>query len=158
MIATEFPTKYTFITIEEAGLDWSSQNIMTDYGYVDGYLRGYNFEFKHKDTGKISYGSARFIYGSIEKDLTEDLAVKFVGTPFSIEASNGYLPTGRVIFRGYFTSHWDPVERDEYIEDASHEIEALIGQCNLIPKENVDVELSLFDNMENPSMASSIHY
>jgi len=137
---------FSFITAKEAGLDWDVSNATTDYGYVPGFLRGYNFEFRHKETGKLDYSSCRFFYESVIRELENSDMAKFEGTPFYLESLNGYEPTGRAIFRGYYTEYWYEEERDWCVEEASDEVEALINASYGEQLENFSWDSSVENN------------
>ena len=77
-------------------------------GQVDGLVHGWSFEFVN-DKGEISYNSVYYSHGTPERNAEERYN-------FETERMNGWEPTGRVVFRGYATEHYDPEERDYYVK------------------------------------------
>lgn len=83
----------------------------TGYDIPDDEWKGLTHEvnawqFECTKDGEISYSSVTFNYGMPEDcEITVDLC-----------RWNGWEPTGRVIFRGYYTEHYDFDERDFYYE------------------------------------------
>ena len=84
-------------------------------GVIDGLCCGWQFEFKNAE-GKLNYNSVTWYAGTPEQYC--DTWLRYgEDALFETERWNGYLPTGRVIFRGYGEELWDACERDYYIKD-----------------------------------------
>ena len=93
------------------GYDIEDKNYV---GVIPGLCCGWQFEFE-KD-GKIDYNSVVFFEGNAEEYC--DTWLRYgEDALFEIERMNGWVPTGRVIFRGYAESFWDDEERDWYVEE-----------------------------------------
>lgn len=73
------------------------------------YANGWQFECE-KD-GKIGYSSVAFGYGMPD--------AKDFETTIDLCRWNGWEPTGRVIFRGYYEEYYDCDERDWYYEEVT---------------------------------------
>lgn len=76
-------------------------------GLIPGYLCGYNFEVT-KD-GVTDFASCTFSYRTPDDlmNSNEDYYSDFL-------LDCGCIPTGRVIFRGYYTEEYDINERESY--------------------------------------------
>lgn len=149
-----FP-QFEYVTVDEAGTTgWNTGNDSRNYGYVDGLVRGFNIEFKHKETGEINYNSANFVEGNIEDYYRERIEEwGDVGyTPFEVETRNGYEPTGRAVFRGYGVERYDEEERDTYIEDV--DIDKYLEERGMVlkPAEEIDTHKSIMENITNAEL------
>lgn len=107
-------TKFEVITISESEAGYRIPD-KKFRGFIDGLVCGWQFEYKGDD-GKLYYGSTVF-----ESCTPETYANRYStdsGLSWLEEyvAHNGRL-TGRVVFRGYAVTRWDPEERDEYVVD-----------------------------------------
>lgn len=100
--------RFEVITLSEALVDWQELHHHRDIGQVNGVLRGYNVEVVDAD-GKIDYTSMVSTYDEPDSDNRD---FEYV---ISASAANGYRTTGRVIFRGYFAEHYDPDDRETYL-------------------------------------------
>lgn len=118
--------KTTVITMKEylkrSGETWNISNDCEFLGVIPGYVCGFNLEVE-KD-GKISCGSCVFDndYEEIRNTISE---YNDLGISEELCSYNGWKPTGNIVFRGYFTEHWDFEERDNYYTDASEEVKNL---------------------------------
>lgn len=83
-------------------------------GVFDGLCCGWQFEFKN-DKGELEYNSVCWYEGTPEEYCDTWLRYGEEAL-FEIERYNGYVPTGRVIFRGYGKEYWDSEDRDWYIK------------------------------------------
>lgn len=120
--------KTNVISFDEAvvrgNLNWHKRNICDFHGVIPGYVCGFNLEVM-KD-GKIGYGSTCFtndyeeILNPWENDVWNDL-----GISEDLCNCNGWKATGNIVFRGYYTEHWDSCEREEYFTESSDEVENL---------------------------------
>lgn len=116
------------ITLDEANargkMNWSKENDCEFHGIIPGYVCGFNLEVT-KD-GKFKYASCVFtndfeeILNPEDNEYWNDL-----GISENMYASNGWKSTGNIVFRGYYTEHYDYDEREEYFMDASKEVEDL---------------------------------
>ena len=83
-------------------------------GLLDGYVCGWQFEYLGDDN-KLYYGSCAY-----EACMPEQYAYRWMDGELSwleeFTQHNARL-TGRVIFRGYAVTRWDPEEHDEYVVD-----------------------------------------
>lgn len=76
-------------------------------GLIPGLLCGWQFEFINAN-GEINYNSVTF-----EHMTPERLAYQYgEENAFMIERWNGWQPTGRVIFRGYYEEYYYAEEHD----------------------------------------------
>lgn len=122
--------KTTIITVDEAikkGANWTDEakeNACDFHGYMPGYVMGFNLEVIRD--GKYGYGSCVYT-NDYQEILNPDYCENWneLGLSESCCALNDYRATGNIVFRGYFTEHYDPVEREEYVKKASEEVEAL---------------------------------
>lgn len=104
--------KFQVITVNEFnkdhGTNWKSP--MSEYkGELIGLYIGVTPETVLKD-GTLGAESTTFIY-NIEY-LNDDF-----WTWHREDVSHRYHWTGRLVFRGYYTSHYDYEEREEYFEE-----------------------------------------
>ena len=123
---------FTVIQPSEAHTDWTVKD-QKYYGFVPGFIRGWCFEFKNEN-GEYAYNSMN-CFGVEPEQYVDTLGED----AFLIERFNGYEPTGRVMFRGYFTEHYDPVERDWFVEDVPEDrvverIKEVFHDWNEIPR------------------------
>lgn len=118
--------KTTVITMKEylkrSGETWNISNDCEFLGVISGYVCGFNLEVE-KD-GKIGCGSCVFDndYEEIRNTMND---YNDLGISEELCSYNGWKPTGNIVFRGYFTEHWDFEERDNYYTDASEEVKNL---------------------------------
>ena len=118
--------KTNVITMKEflkrSGKNWEITNDCEFHGVIPGYVCGFNLEVE-KD-GKIDCGSCVFDndYEEIRNTLSD---YNDLGISEELCSYNGWKPTGNIVFRGYFTEHWDFEEREFYYMDASEEVENL---------------------------------
>ena len=88
-------------------------------GLIPGLCCGWQYEYSN-DKGEITYSSV-----SWEEESPEDYAYRWLDNGRSwLESSLGcgfgetdWRFTGRVIFRGYAESFYDPEERDWYVKE-----------------------------------------
>lgn len=107
--------KYVIIDKEEAKKITGWETFMVDYEYrgvIPGYFCGYNFEVITRD-GKIDFFSTTFTCLTPDELMNSDCEyyAEFI-------EDCGCKPTGRVIFRGYYTEGYDFDERETYYEIA----------------------------------------
>lgn len=100
---------FKMITIDEFnkdhGTEWKAP--LSEYkGEIPGFYIGVTPEIILKD-GTLDAESTTFIYGI--EDLNDDF-----WTWHRSDMSYKYEWTGRLVFRGYYSSHYDYEERDEY--------------------------------------------
>ena len=81
---------------------------------IPGIVNGWMFEFRDKK-GNINYNSTSYHWGTPE-DYCDSWLQYGEDALFEMERWNGYEPTGRVVFRGYATEHYDVDEHDWYVE------------------------------------------
>ena len=89
---------------------WPTAKSYKDKGIVPGYLRGYNIEVT-TSKGVTDWMSAHFIEGEPEEHFNEDFEVWH-------RQEWGFVPTGRIAFRGYYTEYWYAEERDWCVKEA----------------------------------------
>lgn len=126
----------TIISVEEAinnGYKWSKTNNDCEFkGYIPGYLCGFCIEVE-KD-GKIDYCSmvATDDFDEILIPDYFDSTWNDLGISADLAITNGWTPTGNIVFRGYYTSYYDWEEREDFIKDASEEVINLFNKycCN----------------------------
>lgn len=118
--------KTTIITVDEAikknTWTWGHRENDCEFlGEVPGYVCGWDVEVKRGD--EISYCSMTCT-NDFEEIILPDADYNWNELGVSAENAkwNGWEPTGVIVFRGYFTEHYDPFEREEYIKDASKEV------------------------------------
>ena len=117
--------KFEIIKVSEANVDWNEED--REYvGVIPGYAAGFNFEVVDNN-GKIDYMSAHYI-DEDPSEMVENYYKDLGADYFDVVRWNGFEPTGRVIFRGYAIEHYDPEERDWYIEDAHEEAMASLKE------------------------------
>lgn len=83
-------------------------------GMIPGLCCGWQFEVINED-GELAYLSVMF-----EEETPEEVAYRWMDGELSWLESGlrcNARFTGRVIFRGYARSEWDPEERDYYVVD-----------------------------------------
>lgn len=91
----------------ECGLHWGDVSY-DDLGACPGYLRGYNLEMRKGDL--VDYASMFCTY------LDCDYSNPEVCSTVDLCAGNGWTPTGRAVFRGYFRESYSIEDRDFYVE------------------------------------------
>ncbi len=103
---------YTFKITEvvPASSIWPNVKSFEDKGAIDGYLRGYNIEVT-TSKGITDWMSAHFFEGEPEEHFNGEFEVWH-------RKEWGFVPTGRITFRGYYTEHYDYEEREEYVKEA----------------------------------------
>ena len=117
--------KTNIITLDEAiirgELDWSKDNDCEFHGIIPGYVCGFNLEVE-KD-GKIGYGSTCFTndFEEIRNPWTND-HWNDLGISEDLCNCNGWKSTGNIVFRGYYTEHYDFDDRETHMENASEEV------------------------------------
>lgn len=110
--------------LERSGETWKMENDCEFRGIISGYVCGWNLEVE-KD-GKISCASCVF-----DNDYEEVRNPNYtrnwndLGISEDLCELNGWKATGNIVFRGYYTVHWDFEEREEYYKEASEEVENL---------------------------------
>ena len=114
--------KTNVITIEEfnnrSGKNWTTDNDCEFYGVIPGYICGFCVEAE-KD-GKISAASRCYTNDWEEiRNPNYDRDWNSLGISEDLLNLNGWTATGNIVFRGYFTEHYDFSEREEYYVDAS---------------------------------------
>lgn len=138
---------FEYVDVSDTNTGWPKP-VEKDYGCIPGFVRGFNVEFKHKDTEEIVYGSCIWDPGNIEDYFQQQIDdwgdIGFV--LFEAEKSKGYEPTGRAVFRGYGQEVYDPTERDFCIEDAN--VQKWLRQSGLTLKDKIDRHASIYDNTE----------
>jgi hypothetical protein len=98
---------------------WETAKVYKDKGIIPGYLRGYNIEVTTTD-GRTDWLSANYIWGEPEDALNDEYNLWR-------RSDWGWVPTGRITFRGYYTEHYDFEEREEYVvnaDDVNEEVTA----------------------------------
>lgn len=102
------------VTVNDIKPNWGEPK-MENKGVVPGYLRMFNFEVENIETGDVDYMGATGFYGT-PKQFIEEWAYGDDDTHyFDTVLYKGFKPTGRVVFRGYYTEKYDPYERDSYV-------------------------------------------
>lgn len=85
-------------------------------GYIDGLCCGWQYECTN-DKGELKYGSVVWLESY---ETFEDYANRWTndnGKSWLLDMwDEGWDFTGRVIFRGYARSYYDPVDRETYVE------------------------------------------
>ena len=86
---------------------WGTDMDQEYKGLIPGYLCGYNFEVTKN--GVTDFASCTFSYSTPDDIMNsnEDYYLDFL-------LDCGCIPTGRVIFRGYYTEEYDINERESY--------------------------------------------
>lgn len=120
--------KTTIINVDEAiargNYNWKKLDNDCEFkGYFPGYTTGFCLEYI-KD-GQIVYGGM-----TCTDDFDEILVPSQdhntpwndLGISAECASFNGCIPTGTIVFRGYFTKQYDWHEREEYVVDASKEV------------------------------------
>lgn len=127
----------TVVSPETAALDgfypWlGAENDCEYHGMLDGYCAGFCVEVRTAD-GKLGYSGVDFVPSNEGTDIllpeleNGSLADGYNGLgimAFSCLHSGNTL-TGRIVFRGYYTEHYDWRERETFYKDASAEVEEL---------------------------------
>lgn len=86
---------------------WPTAQDFQDFGPKPGLMRGYNIEVT-TSKGVTDWMSAFFTYDEPEDELNQE---------WRIESRRdwGFVPTGRITFRGYYEERYDWEEREEYV-------------------------------------------
>ena len=139
---------FEYVSIKDTTTGWPEVSGQ-DYGFIPGFLRGYNVEFKHKETGSIEYGTAIYVPTTVEEYYQRDIDEwgELGYSLFQVERSKGFEPTGRVVFRGYNTELYDPDMREEYVEDAVKEVAQLMEERGHVFKIEIDPHKSAWLNL-----------
>lgn len=102
---------------------FGAENDCQYYGEIPGYVRAFCVEVR-KDNA-LGYSSVVFVpacegtemrFPMNGRDYTE------LGLVAEMCVDRGYTPTGRIVFRGYYTAEWDADEYEEYFVPASDEV------------------------------------
>lgn len=103
---------FTFKAVEfvPASSIWPTAKSYKDKGIIPGYVRGYNIEIT-SPKGQTDWLSCNFIYGEPEVDLNDEYNLWR-------RSDWGWVPTGRITFRGYYTEYWYAEERDWCVKEA----------------------------------------
>ena len=151
-----FP-QMNYINVSDTDTGWSAP-VSKDCGYIEGFLRGYNVELKHKVTGKTEYASAVYVPTTLEAYYQQMMdAWGDVGyEPFEMERSNGFEPTGRAVFRGYFIEEYDPIERENYVTEADNQANKLLSDYQFEPVPDADPHNDWRENTRPISLESRI--
>lgn len=144
--------QFEYVSAEENVAGWNLKETekQNNYGYIDGLVRGFNVEFKHKETGRINYDSAVFVEKNLE-DYYKNRIDRFGEdySPFEVEERNGYEPTGRALFRGYYEVEWDYEERDEIVVDVDVEEYIRNNNFTMKPIEEINSHISFAENIQS---------
>ena len=108
--------QFKIIKLSESYAEYRDEVADSEWiGIIPGVMNGWSIEYVRKD-GEMGYGSVIFLPGTIEDEVGryEGYSGSWL---FDIPRLNGAEPTGRVVFRGYYTEHYDLEERDYYYED-----------------------------------------
>lgn len=81
----------------------------SDYGYMAGLVRGYNIEVTETSTNKTFWLACEYTYYKSPEDLINDDFHQYYFP------EHGYIPTGRVCFRGYGQERYSHYG-EEYIQ------------------------------------------
>ena len=145
----KFP-RLEYVAISDTATGWTD-NGAKDYGEIPGYVRGYNIEFMHRETGEINYNGAVWVNGTIEGYYQEQMDEwGDVGyTPFETERFGGWEPTGRAVMRGYAKEEYDFEERDYYVitEGVAEEIEQMLRDNHYVLKDDFDPHRPFAENV-----------
>lgn len=98
---------FNFNTYVSANEIWPTSRSHTDKGEKPGLVRGYNIEVETKDG--TDWLSCEYIEGDPQEHFNDAFHQWYY-------VEHGWKPTGRITFRGYGKSLYDPRERDEYVE------------------------------------------
>lgn len=106
---------------------FGAENDCQYQGEILGYVRAFCVEVRKGNT--LDYSSVVFVPAcegtemrlpmNNGRDYTE------LGLMAEMCADRGYTPTGRLVFRGYYTEEWDASEYQEYYVPASAEVLSL---------------------------------
>ena len=89
---------------------WPTAKSYIDKGNIAGYLRGYNIEVTNSK-GEVAWLSCEYIPGEPEDALNDEYHLWY-------RSDWGWVPTGRITFRGYYTEYWYAEERDWCVKEA----------------------------------------
>lgn len=90
---------------------WPNVKSFQDKGIIQGYVRGYNIEVTTPE-GITDWLSTTFIYGEPEDALNDEYNIWS-------RSDWGFVPTGRITFRGYYTEYYDFEDHEEYLKEAT---------------------------------------
>lgn len=113
--------QFKIIKLSESQAEYRNEIPDSEWiGIIPGVANGWQIEYSKG--GAFEYGSVTFQFGMIEADVAryEGYCGSWL---FEIPRMNGWEPTGRVVFRGYYTEHYDFDERDYYYEDYDPAVE-----------------------------------
>lgn len=88
-------------------------------GNIDGLCNGWRIEYKKGEA--IEFGGITFVYGYIEDDIEEETRSGYEYWSFRMAKLNGWIPTGRVMFAGYFEESVEFIEEDGKYETVYNE-------------------------------------
>ena len=122
--------KTNVITVQEfnarSGKDWTLENDCEFHGIIPGYICGFCVEATKN--GKIDAASCCFTNDYEEiRNPNYNRDWNDLGISEDLLSMNGWEATGNIVFRGYFTEHYDFDERDNYYMDASEEVKNLLS-------------------------------
>ena len=86
---------------------WPTAKDYIDFGPKSGLVRGYNIEVTNSK-GITDWMSCSYIYGEPEEYFNDDFHTWMF-------EDCGFIPTGRICFRGYGHEEYDFEEHEEYI-------------------------------------------
>ena len=90
---------------------WPTAKSYKDKGIILGCVRGYNIEVTTPN-GTTDWLSCNFIHGEPEDELNDEYNLWS-------RSDWGWVPTGRITFRGYYTEYYDFEDREEYLKEAT---------------------------------------
>ena len=96
---------------------WPNTENHEDFGRIPGLLRGYNIEVKTQK-GTIDWLSAFFTELEPEDELNHEWRIES-------RADWGFVPTGRITFRGYYEEFYDFEGREEYVKPTTIAVDEL---------------------------------
>ena len=115
--------KYEILNCEEAKRITGWSDVDQEYkGLIPGYLCGYNFEVTKN--GVTDFASCKFSYNTPD-DIMNNNEGYYVYFLEDYEC----VPTGRVIFRGYYTKEYDIDERESYVLRVQMQVNER-GECD----------------------------
>lgn len=105
---------FKVIEIRDSELSYKNEIPNKEYkGFKRGLCHGWQFELRKPD-GTLVYSDVSF--EECEPDTFSEDYTNFLREHFMWSFPNAQL-TGRVVFRGYAMSHYDPEERDYYVTE-----------------------------------------
>lgn len=87
---------------------WPTAKVYVDKGPISGYVRGYNIEVTTA-SGTTDWLSCSYIYNTPEEYFNDAFHLWWY-------KEHGWVPTGRICFRGYGIEAYDHEERDYFVE------------------------------------------